>query len=267
MKDKLPVIKAFGQHFLRHPRTQKRIVDTCGITAQDHVLEIGPGKGAITSLLAEQAKHLWAIEKDRRLYAYLKNYLTYTNITFLNENILVFDPVIIPLPFIVVGNIPYNISTPILEWLIDHKNMISKAFLTVQWEFGLRLIAKPGTKDYGALSCFIQYHGCLKKHFKMSKNEFNPPPKIDSCFIEIDFSQHPSQRARDEVRLFQIIRFAFHQRRKQLLKVLKRFDAKVRWKEIFERLSFKPTVRAEELTLSNFIKLADISQTYFATSP
>ena len=256
----MSAIKAFGQHFLQHPRTQKRLVDTCGITAQDYVFEIGSGKGAITSLLAEQAKHLWAIEKDRHLYAYLKNHLSYPNITFLNENILKFDPTVIPLPFIVVGNIPYNISTPILEWLIQHKNMISKAFLTVQWEFGLRLIAEAGTKDYGALSCFIQYYGRLKKHFKISKNEFNPPPKVDSCFIEIDFSQRPSQLAKNETRLFQIIRFAFHQRRKQLLKVLKRFDASVGWEEIFEWLFLNHKIRAEELTLSDFIKLADISQ-------
>jgi 16S rRNA (adenine1518-N6/adenine1519-N6)-dimethyltransferase len=157
--------KSLGQNFLVDKNIRRKIVAACNLSADDLVLEIGPGEGDLTGLLAEGAGEVYAIELDRRLIPGLEKKLTpYPNCRVLNRDILKFDiegffrERACRRKIKVVGNIPYYISSPIIENLIAYRHCIEDVFMTVQKEFGRRVSAPPGSKEYGAFSCFVGYY-------------------------------------------------------------------------------------------------------------
>ena len=158
----------------------------------------------------------------------------------------------------VIGNIPYYISTPIIEKLIEDRGKISAAFLTVQLEFGQRLTAKPGCKDYGSLSCFAQYYAEIKMLFKIKNTCFKPAPKVDSCFLCLMMRPKQQGAVADEEYLFKLIQTAFQQRRKNIVNSLKGLVGKEKLEVLLKDLGINATARPENLTLSNYINLCDL---------
>ncbi|MBZ0166431.1 MAG: hypothetical protein K8I00_06460, partial [Candidatus Omnitrophica bacterium] len=150
--------------------------------------------------------------------------------------------------------IPYNISTPIIEYAIANRNLIKSFFLTVQYEFGQRLAAAPGSKAYGSLSIFCQYHADVKVVFKIKNTAFFPIPKVQSCFVRIDFRE-PHFRLTEEDKFFRFVQQTFGQRRKTLLNALPVHIAKEETRAALEQLGIPPNTRAENLPLKDFVAL------------
>ena len=249
--------KSLGQNFLVDARVQQKIVDKCLLKADDTVLEIGPGKGAITARILPLVKKLIVVEKDRQLVALLKENLAEPQLEIVEGDFLKIDFDSLAKDLIVIGNIPYYISTPIIEKILENKNKIQRAFLTVQLEFGERLAAVPGNKDYGSLSCFVQYHADVKVLFKISPGSFHPQPKVRSCFVSLTMKPTPTLPAKDEAKLFALIQKAFMQRRKTIANALKGVGEQEKLLKEFERLKINPQSRPEELSLLNYIEIAN----------
>ena len=247
--------KHLGQNFLVDENAKQRIINACGLTADDLVLEIGPGLGALTTEITKRTKHLYAIETDEGLYQQLLSQCADQPITLIHADFLNYDLAKLPLPLKAIGNLPYNISTPIIEKLLLNRNHFRDAYLTVQLEFGKRLAAKPNSKDYGALSCFVQYTCDVKILLKIKNTSFRPIPKVTSCLVKLTF-RDPVDKAEDENFFFKIIRLAFKQRRKQIINALSSVIEKDKLGRIFKNLGLKETLRAENLGIKNYIDLA-----------
>ncbi len=244
--------KHLGQNFLKDLRIQQRIIQACGLSPDDVVVEIGPGQGVLSTLIAPYVKKLICVEMDRDLIAPLRDQIPDAQI--IHADFLKWNMSDLPTGIKVIGNIPYYISTPIIEKLIDEKSKIAEAFLTVQLEFGERLTAKAGGKDYGSLTCFARYHADIKVLFKIKNTCFRPVPKVDSCFLHLTMRPYP-QQARDEKFLFKLIQTAFQQRRKTIVNALKGLIEKEKLEQSLEDLGIKTSARPETLTLSNYIEL------------
>ncbi len=257
MKSKRHISKKdLGQNFLIDLRMQQRIVAACELSKEDIVLEIGPGQGAITRLIAPRVDKLVCIEKDKDLIHPLSEEFSTANVTIIEDDFLKLDMSHLGRSIKVIGNIPYNISTPIIEKLIDNKHLIKKVYLTVQLEFGERLAARPNTKDYGSLSCFVQYFSDVKVLFQIKKGSFKPIPKVDSCFVCLDFSVPAKYEPKDEKLMFKFIRTVFTQRRKNLLNAASSMVDKAIMTSILEDLKLPTSVRPEELSLQNFVDIS-----------
>jgi len=248
--------KYLGQNFLIDDAVRKRIVAACGLRPSDTVLEIGPGRGAITHDLLKGASTVYAIEKDAALIRHLKDNISDPSFHPIEADFLTHDLSALPTIHKVIGNIPYNISTPIIEKLIRHRSLCADAFLTVQREFAQRLAAAANTKDYGALTCFVQYYADIKILFKISPQSFRPIPRVTSCFIHLHFRQ-PNEKADDEALLFKITQTAFQQRRKKIINALSPIMEKERLKSVLENLNIARGRRAENIPLSDYINLAN----------
>ena len=247
--------KNLGQNFLSDTRIQQKIIQACDLKSEDVVVEIGPGQGALTRLIAPLVKKLICVETDHDLIEPLRLSLP-DHVGIVHADFLKWDMNPLPAGIKVIGNIPYYISTPIIEKIITDRAKISKAFLTVQLEFGERLIAKPGGKDYGSLTCFTQYYADLQMFFKIKNTCFRPSPKVDSCFIGLKMKSL-DKPAQDEAFLFKLIQTAFQQRRKNIVNTLKGLVGKERLEQSLQALSIDPNARPENLTLSNYIDLCN----------
>ena len=170
--------KNLGQNFLTDIRIQQKIIQACDLKPEDVVVEIGPGQGVLTRLMAPLVKRLVCVETDRDLIGPLRSVLP-SSVEIVHADFLKWDMSHFLTKVKVIGNIPYYISTPIIEKLIKEKVGISVAFLTVQLEFGQRLTAKSGRKDYGSLSCFAQYYADIKMLFKIKNTCFKLASKVD----------------------------------------------------------------------------------------
>lgn len=249
--------KSFGQNFLINKGIQERIVRNCKIDEKETILEIGPGKGAITKVLSREANKVIAIEKDSQLAELLKQAFQNTNVEIIESDILTFDFSSLPKGIKAVGNLPYNIATPIIEKIITNNDIFTDLFITVQLEYGLRLVSKPNLKTYGPLSCFIQYHCEPTFLFEIKNTAFNPKPKIKSCFIHLKILKTPSVKTTDEKLFFKLIKTAFNQRRKNLLNSLSSISNKEEIKTLLDKLGIDNNKRAENLTLQEFAKLTN----------
>ena len=239
------------------------------------VVEIGPGQGVLTRLIAPHVKKLICIETDRDLIEPLRSSLP-ARVDIIHADFLKWDFKQIQTDLVpcapgtrsvqvkVIGNIPYYISTPIVEKLITDRKKISAAFLTVQLEFGQRLTAKAGGKDYGSLTCFVQYYADIKMLFKIKNTCFNPAPKVDSCFLRLDMRRYLEGDSPlgvqgtvpfNEEFLFKLIQTAFQQRRKNIVNTLKGLVGREKLEESLMSLGIDPNARPENLTLSNYINL------------
>jgi len=246
--------KNLGQNFLVDKRIQEKIIQACEFKPEDTVVEIGPGQGVLTRLIAPHVKKLICVETDRDLIEPLRASLP-SLVEIIHADFLKWDMGHLPDGTKVIGNIPYYISTPIIEKLIKDRTSISSAFLTVQLEFGQRLTARSGGKDYGSLSCFAQYYADIKMLFKIKNTCFKPAPKVDSCFLNLMMRSQVEKT--DEEFLFKLIQTAFQQRRKNIVNSLKGLVGKEKLEGALETLGINPNARPENLTLSNYINLSN----------
>jgi len=250
--------KRLGQNFLIDQNIKNKIIDSIQLKKEDLVLEIGPGLGALTEDLYKKAKGVIAIEKDKRLHDFLLNNVTGPDL--INDDILQYEFKDISSKLIVVGNLPYSISSPILNKLIDNRKYIKFVYATMQMEFGRRIVALPGTKDYGALSCHVQFYGEPKILFKIPRGAFFPTPEVDSCFLKIDFEKQLDSSIDREL-LFKIIRSSFEKRRKTILNSLYSSGIFKSKEEAFislEKARISPGRRPETISLQEFISLSRI---------
>jgi len=254
--------KSLGQNFLIDKNIQKKITSACALSSEDIVLEIGAGMGDLTEHLAATAKRVYALEVDRRLFPILEARLkTHSNCRVLKGDILEFDIN----KFLqdnqekqkikVIGNIPYYISSPIIEHLIQYRDNIDTVFMTVQKEFGRRVNASAGSKEYGSFSCFVQYYAQTRIIFEIKKGSFKPSPKVDSCFLSLEFREKPPVAVKSEEMFFKLIRSAFNQRRKTLRNSLADFITLDSLEAFLDKEGIGRNARPEELTLDEFARL------------
>jgi len=253
--------KRLGQNFLADKNIRNKIIAACDLSPADVILEIGSGKGEMTLALANKARKVYALELDNRLIPYLEEvFAGHKNIRLVHKDILKFDlnKGIKEKRIKVVGNIPYYISSPIIGHIAKYRIKVDSAFLTVQKEFANRIVANPGTKDYGSFSCFVQYYFEPQIEFIISRGCFNPAPKVDSAFISLKVRGSPPVKVKKEERLFKIIRAAFNKRRKTLRNSLQGLINKDILEARLIESGLDLNVRPERLTLENFASLANI---------
>lgn len=257
----LRLSKRLGQHHLVDARVIGRIVEACQLSARDTVLEIGAGLGALTEPLAEQAGRVIAVEVDAGIARLLGERLAFrTNVRVVQEDILTvsWDGLT---DVIVVGTIPYHITSPILISLCEHRQRIRRIILVMQEEVGRRLSAQPGTKAYGRLSVLAQYCWQVTPRFRIGRSAFFPQPEVDSVCLELRARERPPVPVRHEDVFFALVKAAFGQRRKTLVNCLvapwsyrlsrAEADAMVR------ALGMPATARGESLGLEQFAQLAN----------
>lgn len=259
--------KRLGQHFLVEPKIIHKIIACARFTESDLVLEIGPGKGALTLPLARSVGRLVAIEKDALLVSLLQKRLNragINNVTLINHDILKWDFQKIRQPsstrLLVIGNLPYNISSPVLDKLIKNRNLLNRAVLMFQLEVAKRLTASPGGKAYGAMTIFIQYHAHTRILLEVSKDAFSPKPEVDSMVVELDFKKPYPKRALNEDTFKKVFKGAFAHRRKTMinsLRVLSQFWDRDVLLEAMKTCGIDPKRRAETLDMDEFLCLSD----------
>jgi 16S rRNA (adenine1518-N6/adenine1519-N6)-dimethyltransferase len=247
--------KSLGQNFLSDPVILGNIVESAGITSGDTIVEIGPGPGIMTKMLAKAAKRVIAIELDAGLHARLEAETAgLQNLELVLADAMKFDYESIG-PFKVVANIPYYITTPLIFRLLEaRKNLISMT-LTIQKEVARRIVAGPGTKDYGVLSIGVQYYAEPELKFVIPARIFRPVPKVDSATIHMAIRGTPAVSVKDEALFFRLIRAGFSQRRKTLSNSLKPLFSDI--KAILEAVGIDSGRRAETLSMEEFARLAD----------
>ena len=249
---KLQPLKRFGQNYLIDKNIIQKIVREFNPQKSDVVLEIGPGQGALTSELMNKVEKLYAVEIDKRVIESLA--LGFPIVTVINQDFLKLDlsSMNITAPMRIIGNIPYNITSPILFKLIENRSLVSDAMLMVQLEVAKRITAKEKSDDYGILGVLLNYFSDTKLCFKISPNVFYPKPKVESAIIHLDFTKELSSGV-DNKLFIQLVKAAFGNRRKTLKNSL--------GNSIFSEIDFSQAGidlkrRAEELTIAEFVKIA-----------
>ncbi|GBE31170.1 MAG TPA: ribosomal RNA small subunit methyltransferase A [Nitrospirae bacterium] len=244
-----------GQNFLFDPLIASRIVEQSGINRDDTVVEIGPGHGMMTRLLAERSGDLIAIELDRKLFAGLrKEFGNSGNVTLLNMDVMKYDFGQLG-PFKVVANIPYYITTPIMFKLIEGENNLRSMTLTIQKEVAERIVANPGNKQYGVLSLMVQFYGKAGILFTIPAGAFKPRPKVDSAVIKVERHSKPPVDVHDRKLFDKIIKKSFAGRRKMISNTLKTLYPDI--KSIMDEINIAATRRPETLSMEEFANLAN----------
>jgi len=257
--------KRFGQNFLVREDLADRIVEHCHLRDDEVAVEIGPGAGALTERIARRVRRLVAIEKDFGLAELLREDLAaIANLEIVTADFLEFDLAALAArsgveQLVVVGNIPYNITTPILERLFEQRAVVRSAVLLVQKEYAERLSAAAGTPEYGALTLFARYHALMEPLLHVRASAFWPRPEVDSLLVRFFLRAKPPVEVASESLLFRIIRGAFQMRRKQLANTLEAsLDLD---REGVARLCRAAGIdgrrRGETLTLDEFARLAN----------
>ncbi|HEO0548707.1 TPA: 16S rRNA (adenine(1518)-N(6)/adenine(1519)-N(6))-dimethyltransferase RsmA [Streptococcus agalactiae] len=262
--------KSFGQNFLTDTNILQKIVDTAEIDKGVNVIEIGPGIGALTEFLAENAAEVMAFEIDDRLIPILADTLArFDNVQVVNQDILKADlqPQIQAfknpdLPIKVVANLPYYITTPILMHLIESKIPFAEFVVMIQKEVADRISAMPNTKAYGSLSIAVQYYMTAKVSFIVPRTVFVPAPNVDSAILKMVRRDQPVVSVQDEDFFFRVSKVAFVHRRKTLWNNLtshfgKSEDTKAKLEKALEIAKIKPSIRGEALSIPDFASLAD----------
>src|SRR4026209_1433592 len=249
--------KALGQNFLHDQNLARWIVDQAQISGEDYVVEIGPGLGALTKFLLEKGAHVLAIEKDARLAKFLRSRFGNERLEIVNADALKFDPRVLFAHRSVklVGNLPYNISSPLLMKFLEYPSPIYLSVLTLQKEMAARLSASPCTHDYGALTLRVQFHHRVNYLRSVPATVFLPRPDVDSAVVRLEPRDPIELPEHDDELLLKLIRIGFSQRRKQLRKLLREYGRD--WNTLASCLNIDPNARAEELSLLQWIALAN----------
>lgn len=248
--------KRFGQNFLHDQNVINNILANLQIKPGDHWVEIGPGQGALTKPLLEKNITLDVIELDRDLVSHLRNqYKDKQNLTIHSADALKFDFSKLPAPqekLRIVGNLPYNISTPLMFHLLETTGCIDDMLFMLQKEVVDRICAVPGSKKYGRLSIMMQYHCQAERLFDVYPESFEPAPQVMSAIIRLIPYTTPPVVVKDKAIFTQVVTQAFSQRRKTLRNSLKNLvDEKT-----FEFLGIDPNARAETISLKDFAKIS-----------
>lgn len=262
--------KSFGQNFLTDTNILQKIVDTAEIDKKVNVIEIGPGIGALTEFLAENAAEVMAFEIDDRLVPILADTLRdFDNVTVINQDILKVDlaqyiaefknP---DLPIKVVANLPYYITTPILMHLIESGIPFSEFVVMMQKEVADRISAQPNTKAYGSLSIAVQYYMTAKVAFIVPRTVFVPAPNVDSAILKMVRREQPAVEVQDEKFFFKVSKASFVHRRKTLWNNLTSYfgkseEVKTKLERALEKADLVANVRGEALDLEAFARLSD----------
>ncbi len=245
--------KKFGQNFLKDTSIINAIIQSINPVPDDLLIEIGPGLGALTKPLLEKTNHLLAIEVDRDIVAWMENEYSKKNITVFNEDILNFNFDQFDQKVRVVGNLPYNISTPILFKCIDNITNIKDLHFMLQKEVVDRMIAVPSSSEYGRLSVMLQYYFAMEHLVHVPKESFDPEPKVESSFVRLIPYKHYPFVANNIEQFGRIVKEAFSQRRKTIRNTLKSFISE----NDFQKIDINPQLRAENLAVSDFVKISN----------
>lgn len=259
MASSLPptAIKRLGQNFLIDSNIVRKIVALAELTLTDTILEIGPGRGILTESLCRAAGQVTAIEVDPRLHAYLtERQLRFSNLTLVLDDAMTYPIADLPIGTIVVANPPYYLSTPLLFRLLDQRNRFPRMVLMLQNEVVDRLVAEPGTSDYGVLSVMAQYAAEISKAFRVSAQCFRPRPEVDSAVVLLKTKHQRALSQEEEPKFSALVKAAFAHRRKTLANSLK--DEEYEQKPVTAALKFlnlSLSTRAETLSVEQFIEL------------
>lgn len=250
--------KRFGQNFLHDPGVIQRIVQAIAPQPGDNLVEIGPGQGAITTELLTLVGQMHAIELDRDLVTPLaQRCASLGEIQIHNSDALKYDFSQLAeadRPLRVVGNLPYNISTPLLFHLLDQSDQILDMHFMLQKEVVDRMAAEPGSKTYGRLTVMLQARAEVNSLFNIGPGAFNPPPKVDSAFVRLLPLNPPPFRIADWDLFSNLVSQAFSQRRKTLRNSL----SKILSADTIRAADIDPGSRAEQLSVAEFVKLANL---------
>jgi 16S rRNA (adenine1518-N6/adenine1519-N6)-dimethyltransferase len=246
--------KRFGQHFLADPGVIEAIISAIHPTEDDLIVEIGPGQGAITDALAKRAGHLHAIELDRDLVARLrKQYAGDPSVTVHEADALQFDFSSLGERIRIVGNLPYNISTPLLFHLLQYRDCILDMHFMLQKEVVDRMAAGPGSKAYGRLGIMLGCYLNIESLFDVPPEAFEPPPEVNSAVVRLDPLPTGTYDITDEAELSALVAKAFMQRRKTLRNALReKADA-----GDFEALGIDAGLRPEQLAIADYVRLSN----------
>lgn len=260
-KYKIRPNKKLGQNFLADPNLIDKLIDAMDVYPDEDVLEIGPGLGVLTATLASHAQRVVAVEKDKRLIDIAtKEFGEMDNLVFHEADFLKCDLKILlkkyHTPLKVIGNIPYYISSQIILSLLENTPLFQLAILTVQKEVAQRLVAEPGSKDYGILTIFIGAKAKCEKLFDLSPEAFIPPPEVTSSAIKITFPGTPPHLIQDESLFKKIVKTAFSQRRKTIKNTLKILLKNNRIKP-WSSCNIDPESRPEQLSVEQYVALAN----------
>lgn len=269
MHEPIRARKSLGQNFLVDPNIQRRIVAAVDPQPGDTIIEIGPGQGALTRAIVDSGARVTAIELDDRLVPRLQHeFADRTNFTLLHQDALTFEPAQIDTAMSevkLVGNIPYNITTPLIFHFLRRALRPSVLILMVQKEVADRILAAPGSRDYGALTVGVQTIASAERLFNVGRGSFRPAPNVDSSIIRITPFTPPPLSEQDETRLRELTRTAFSWRRKQLQKILRASDVYHLTPEqvsyVQQTTGIDMNLRPEALSPEQFIRLARALQT------
>ena len=245
--------KRFGQNFLVDQGIIGAIVSAINPQRGDTVVEIGPGLGAITEPLMQRVDHLHVVEIDRDLIARLKKQHTPERMTIHEGDALNFDFATIGSDLRLVGNLPYNISTPLLFHLASYVGIVHDMHFMLQKEVVERMVAVPGETDFSRISVMLQYRFHIEWLIDVPPESFDPPPKVQSAFVRLIPKDISELNAKNPEKFAQVVQTAFSQRRKMLRNTLKSIlnDAG------FAELGIVPTCRAEDVTVEDYVRIAN----------
>ncbi len=247
-------LHSYGQVFLTDQECIQKIFNNLDIAGKQ-VLEIGPGKGVISELLAKRVKNLYCVEVDRRFCGFLrKKFSKNDNVEIIHNDILKFKLSKLGEKTIVFGNAPYHISSELIKYLINNRNYIEIAYFTFQKEFVQKITAKPSSDNYNFLSCYIQYYAKVEKIFDIKASAFDPVPKVDSAFSKIVFYGEPPYKAKNEDFLFKIIRKAFSSSRKKITNAL---NLSERNQDFLKSMGLDLNLRPENFSLEDYVQIAN----------
>lgn len=258
-------LKRFGENYLIDGNVKDKIVAEALAGSHDTILEIGPGFGALTFDLASSGANVVAVEKDKKAFEILRDLVKDgpPKLKIFNEDILEYDlnKVFTGDKIKVIGNLPYYITTPVIEYVIRNRSIIESALIVIQKEVADRLLAPPGSKNRGSISCFVQYYTKPEYLYTIKRASFYPVPDVDSSLLRLNVLNRPAHHVKDEIAFFKIIRGAFNQRRKSIINSLSREQVlnipKEELSSLLKNLNIDPASRPEDLPLSSFASIAN----------
>ncbi len=253
----MPTNKALGQHWLKDRLVLEAIAESADIADTDTVLEIGPGLGTLTSELLRRSKNVIAVEFDKELAIKLPGQFPGTNLSVLNQDILSFDLSSLPVDYVVVANVPYYITSKIVQMLMTADNKPRIAVLLVQKEVAERIAAEPG--DMSILAVSAQLYAQTSLGIEVPREFFTPPPKVDSQVIILETRQQPLVSRDDEKDFFRVVKGGFSAKRKKLRSSLSGglIIEKSQAEELLSSADISPDLRAEDLSIAQWKKLME----------
>jgi 16S rRNA (adenine1518-N6/adenine1519-N6)-dimethyltransferase len=257
--------KRLGQHFVVDPNILRKIVDCAGLETEDIIVEIGAGLGSLTAPLAARVQKVYALEVDQRLATILREeFLDRGRVEIIPEDALRYDFRALYQQWRrkmkVVANLPYEISSPMIFRLFEERHCFSLFVLMLQMEVARRIVARPGTKEYGPLSLWAQLYSRPRVLFAVSPEVFHPAPKVESAVVKFEILQYPAVEVKDEKVLQRVIRSVFAYRRKTLTNAIRlgefSYLSAQKIQQALESAEIDPALRGETLSLAQFRDLA-----------